>query len=847
MDKFMPLKSYTNQIDMRKLSRPDCENLRLEIRLHKEMRHPHIIRYFDSMQIGEMVYMLLEYAPNHSLFSYIHPYKGVPERIALRFIYQTALAVKYLHDLGIIHRDIKPENLLLDERFELKLCDFGWAARLEAESDLRSSICGTYEYMSPEVLGLVPHGKKTDIWCLGILLFEMMFGSPPFRAKNLDSMKKQFEVRPIVFDDRASKITKDLLEGMLNRNVEKRFDIDQVLAHPALTNRLKEFAKPIEEPDFREIMKNFSLITGKKQAELLKEIDDMIERLNAQDALRKNELLNSKTPAKNESGQKQKPLKSIKIIDLHNIIEAEEKPKIGAPSVNRQRMTRSEISALFAEQLKNITPTDSNTPSYSQIPYPSQIPAKTANRIDVPSSNKVTSSFQNLHPGQTTSNSQPQGLSQGSSASQVQVRMKSPPSSQTQFSIQPYSSNQNSNSQATNSHNVDVLPPSKLHLNINSSSASSNIAQANTNSNSSSNPHPIKSSTSSDVLNAIQTPSSHPSHQSAQVPSSPIYHASEAGSSSRPSNSSPSINSSRFQLASPQASHSEFPSQNYLPEPARVVNSLSSRNNGSQQTQTTPSYGVLPNSDHQNSSQAQNSLVSYKYPQPTQTLKTSGSKKRFTIETFSSESIPDRFSNQTPTSPIPIQLKPSPKVDETSTNIYNLNPSPSSPISRVRQNDFSSYAVKNNDIKSISAFSEYGIKPEINKGSFYVSSTKRIPESTPQSKEDQKVKVEQITKFEQAPKFEQITKSEQPKDEKTPKSLQTPSSAQVAAERLLGPLKQPASETRKQVSRLKNQLIDKALQQVSTPNPNLNMVSTVKPVEDRKQSKISVENILSWK
>lgn len=843
----MPLKSYGNQIDMRKLSRPDCENLRLEIRLHKEMRNPHIIRYFDSMQIGEMVYMLLEYAPNHSLFSYIHPYKGVPERIALRFIYQTALAVKYLHDLGIIHRDIKPENLLLDERFELKLCDFGWAARLEAESDLRSSICGTYEYMSPEVLGLVPHGKKTDIWCLGILLFEMMFGSPPFRAKNLDSMKKQFEVRPIVFDNRASKLTKDLLEGMLNRNVEKRFDIDQVLAHPALTNRLKEFAKPIEEPDFREIMKNFALITGKKQAQLLKEIDDMIERLNTQDALRKNELLNSKTPAKNESGQKQKPLKSIKMIDLHNIIEAEEKPKTGAPSVNRQRMTRSEISALFAEQLKNITPSDSNIPSYSQIPYASQIPAKTGNKVDVSSSNKATTSFQNLHQGQTTFNSQPQGLPQGSSTSQVQVRMKSPPSSNTQFLIQPYSSNQNSNSQVTNSQNVDFPQPSKLHLNINPLYTSSNIAQVNTNSGFSSTPHPIKSSTSSDVLNAIQTPSSHPSHQSAQVPSSPIYHALEAESSSRPSNSSQSITSSRLQFASPQASHSEFPNQSYLPEPVRVINFLPSRPNGSQQTQATPSYGVLPNSDNQSFSQIRNSLVSFKYPQPTQTLKTSASKKRFTIETFSSESRHEGTSNRTPTSPIPTELKPSTKIEESSANIYNLNSSPSSPVSRIRQNDFSSYAAKNNDINSISSFSEYDHKPEINKDSFYVSSIKRIPESTPQSKEDQRGKVEQVTKFEHAPRFEQITKFEQPKDEKTPKSLQTPSSTQVAAERLLGPLKQPASETRKQVSRLKNQLIDIALKQVSTPNPNLNMVSTVKPVEDRKQSKISVENILSWK
>lgn len=842
---------------MRKLSRPDCENLRLEIRLHKEMRHPHIIRYFDSMQIGEMVYILLEYAPNHSLFSYIHPYRGVPERLALRFVYQTALAVKYLHDLGIIHRDIKPENLLLDERFELKLCDFGWAARLEAESDLRSSICGTYEYMSPEVLALVPHGKKTDIWCLGILLFEMVFGSPPFRAKNLDSMKKQFEVRPIVFDNRASPDTKDLLEGMLNRNVEKRFDIDRVLAHPALTSRHKEFEKPIEEPDFREIMKNFAQITGKKQAQLLKEIDEMIERFNVQDAFKKNGVAKSKTLTKNESGEKQKPLKSIKMIDLHNIIEAEEGPNTGAPSTNRQRMTRSEISSLFAEQLKNVTPIESHTPSLSQIPYASQPPSKIGNKIEVSSSTKVTSSFQGIYPSQPTSNSQPQGFSQGPSTSQLHYTIKSPTNSQPQYSIQPYSSNQNPNSQAVNSQTVDVSSSlnkpytskpisssqtsnlaigasSKIHLNINSPSIS-NIPHANTNAVSASTSHPAKSPTSSDIPNAIQTPSSNPSPQSPQVSNSPIFRASGEGSLTRPSNSSQSFTSSRLQFSSPQVSHSEFTSQSLLPEPARFINSLSSHLEGSQQMQSSPSYGLLPNSGNQNSSQTQNSLVSFKFPQQTQTLKTSGSKKRFTIETFSSEQRPEVSRDQRFASPVPSQLKSPSKVETSSTNIYNINPLLSSPVSRVRVKDSSSYGMKNGDNKSNSVFPEYGSKPEFIRDPFYGSSMKRIPESIIRSKEEKTVKVEQVAKF------------ERPQEEPVKNSWHSTSSAQAVAERLLGPLKQPASETRKQVSRLKNQLIDKALQQVTISTPNLNMVSTLKPMEDRKQSKISVENILSWK
>lgn len=122
-----------------------------------------------------MVYFLLEYAGNGCLFFYIHAREGLPERLALRFLYQTALAVKYLHSLKVLHRDIKPENLLLDEDFNVKLCDFGWSCNL-VENEERLSVCGTYEYMSPEILHKQKHTDKVDIWCLGILLYEMLHG-----------------------------------------------------------------------------------------------------------------------------------------------------------------------------------------------------------------------------------------------------------------------------------------------------------------------------------------------------------------------------------------------------------------------------------------------------------------------------------------------------------------------------------------------------------------------------------------------------------------------------------------------------------------------------------------------
>jgi len=99
--------------------------------------------------------------------------------------------------MDILHRDIKPENILLDENFEVKLCDFGWSCFHKSEK-MRESLCGTYEYMSPEIIYARKHDKKADIWSLGILLYEMLHGYPPFSAENMKDMKKQFSSKNIL-------------------------------------------------------------------------------------------------------------------------------------------------------------------------------------------------------------------------------------------------------------------------------------------------------------------------------------------------------------------------------------------------------------------------------------------------------------------------------------------------------------------------------------------------------------------------------------------------------------------------------------------------------------------------
>lgn len=163
-------------IDTSGLGEQDVENIDREIELHRGLRHDSIVRFFDVLREGPMVYILLEYAANSCLYYYINTSYGLPEDVALRFFYQIVSAVGYLHDKQVIHRDIKPENILLDEGLNAKLCDFGWATGLQVEGEVRYSVCGTYEYMSPEIFYEQSHSTKTDVWCLGILLFEMLHG-----------------------------------------------------------------------------------------------------------------------------------------------------------------------------------------------------------------------------------------------------------------------------------------------------------------------------------------------------------------------------------------------------------------------------------------------------------------------------------------------------------------------------------------------------------------------------------------------------------------------------------------------------------------------------------------------
>ena len=170
----LPNKLY-DEIIKSTLTADDRVNIDREINLHSQVAHPHVIRMISHFEGQTSLRIFLQLADNGCLFFYIHPRKGLPEQLALRFFYQTVCAVAHIHSMGILDRDIKPENLLLNSDFDVQLCDFGWAC--EACSNLKKqSVCGTYDYMAPEVAEMNGHDEQADTWSLGILLFELIHG-----------------------------------------------------------------------------------------------------------------------------------------------------------------------------------------------------------------------------------------------------------------------------------------------------------------------------------------------------------------------------------------------------------------------------------------------------------------------------------------------------------------------------------------------------------------------------------------------------------------------------------------------------------------------------------------------
>ncbi|XP_043286485.1 serine/threonine-protein kinase grp [Venturia canescens] len=168
---------------------PDArQSVRKETTIHRMLSNPHIIQYYGQRSESTMEYIFLEYASGGELFDRIEPDIGMPCWEAQRYFKQLLSAVEYLHSRGIAHRDLKPENLLLDDKDNLKVTDFGLATvyRLQGRERCLEKRCGTLPYVAPEVLVRPYHAEPADVWSCGIIFVALLAGELPWDQSMAD-------------------------------------------------------------------------------------------------------------------------------------------------------------------------------------------------------------------------------------------------------------------------------------------------------------------------------------------------------------------------------------------------------------------------------------------------------------------------------------------------------------------------------------------------------------------------------------------------------------------------------------------------------------------------------------
>eukprot|EP00523_Entomoneis_sp_CCMP467_P005833 CAMPEP_0168747596 /NCGR_PEP_ID=MMETSP0724-20121128/15741_1 /TAXON_ID=265536 /ORGANISM="Amphiprora sp., Strain CCMP467" /LENGTH=830 /DNA_ID=CAMNT_0008795397 /DNA_START=200 /DNA_END=2692 /DNA_ORIENTATION=- len=217
--------------------------LQTEIKIHRTLKHKNVCEYKHFFEDRDNCYILLELCHNQSLNEMIKRRKRLTEPEAAYFMDQMVQGVKYIHSLNVIHRDLKLGNLFLDKDLTIKVGDLGLATKLEDPEEKRKTICGTPNYIAPEVIqndkSKRGHSFEVDIWSMGVVLYTILIGKPPYEAKDVKATYQRILNNQYTFPEHVplSETAMDLIESMLQTNPHERPSLEYIMCHPFLSNR----------------------------------------------------------------------------------------------------------------------------------------------------------------------------------------------------------------------------------------------------------------------------------------------------------------------------------------------------------------------------------------------------------------------------------------------------------------------------------------------------------------------------------------------------------------------------------------------------------------------------------
>jgi len=237
------------------IARDQVEHTRAERKILEALQHPFLMGLRFAFQSPTKLYLVMDFYKGGELFTHLRNKKRFKEEEARIFVAEVGAGLGHLHSCNFIYRDLKPENILMDEDGHVCLTDFGLSKDVDPDNPEATTFCGTPEYLAPEILAGGAHGKAVDWWSLGILLYELTVGIPPFYSQNVNEMYHKIQHGVLRFPPFLSEECKSLVERLCLRDPSSRLgssdrDFEDIKEHPffASIDWDKLYKKQIDPP-----------------------------------------------------------------------------------------------------------------------------------------------------------------------------------------------------------------------------------------------------------------------------------------------------------------------------------------------------------------------------------------------------------------------------------------------------------------------------------------------------------------------------------------------------------------------------------------------------------------------
>ncbi len=225
---------------------------RREVEVMYKIHHPNVVKLYGHFEDNNYCYFIMEYISKGNVYSLISQdkKKRINAQIVASLMKDVISAVYFLHNMHppIIHRDIKPENVLLAEGMVAKLTDFGWSNYMQ-EDEQRKTVCGTPIYLAPEIIKEQGHDEHVDVWCIGVLLFELITGNVPFQGNDIETLQNNILKIKISWPRDINTDVKNLIMKILKLDPKSRLPLSEMLQHPFFTRYFPNAAQSLIKPD----------------------------------------------------------------------------------------------------------------------------------------------------------------------------------------------------------------------------------------------------------------------------------------------------------------------------------------------------------------------------------------------------------------------------------------------------------------------------------------------------------------------------------------------------------------------------------------------------------------------